>query len=115
MDSTHPAPIFVGIDVGKGHLDAAASDGRSLGRVANEADGHRTLIERLCRLAPELVAEAVSGLRTTELARAREVWQKKFGKSPQDAAERARQMRFLASRGFGGDTIHRVVSGGDDD
>ena len=66
-------------------------------------------------LAPELVAEAVSGLRTTELARAREVWQKKFGKSPQDAAERARQMRFLASRGFGGDTIHRVVSGGDDD
>ena len=66
-------------------------------------------------LAPELVAEAVSGLRTTELARAREVWQKKFGKSPQDAAERAKQMRFLASRGFGGDTIHRVVSGGDDD
>jgi len=24
-------------------------------------------------------------------------------------------MRFLASRGFGGDAIHRVVSGGDED
>jgi hypothetical protein len=24
-------------------------------------------------------------------------------------------MRFLASRGFGGDIIHKVVSGGDDD
>jgi len=68
MASTHPVPIFVGIDVGKDHLDAAASDGRSLGRVANEADGHRTLIERLCRLAPELVVlEAIGG--TTGLRR----------------------------------------------
>lgn len=66
-------------------------------------------------LAPEAVAEAVAALRTTELERAREVWRKKFGAQPQDAAERAKQMRFLASRGFGGDTIHRVVSGGGHD
>lgn len=66
-------------------------------------------------LAPELVAEAVRALRASELARAREVWRKKFAHAPQDAAERAKQMRFLASRGFGGDTIHRVVSGGADD
>jgi regulatory protein len=32
-----------------------------------------------------------------------------------DAAQRARQIRFLASRGFAGDTIRRVVSGADDD
>ncbi len=66
-------------------------------------------------LPPELVAQAVADLRASERERAREVWQKKFGKPPQDAAERARQMRFLASRGFGGDTIHRLVSGADDD
>ncbi len=66
-------------------------------------------------LDPQAVSEAVAGLRSTELARARAVWQKKFGHPPEDSAERARQMRFLASRGFGGDTIHRVVSGGDDD
>lgn len=66
-------------------------------------------------LEPQAIAEAVSALRATELARAQEVWRKKFGTSPVDAAERVRQMRFLASRGFGGDTIHRVVSGGDDD
>ena len=66
-------------------------------------------------LAPDAVAEAVAALRSTELERAREVWRKKFGAQPQDAAERAKQMRFLASRGFGGDTIHRVVSGGGDD
>ena len=66
-------------------------------------------------LAPEAVADAVTSLRASELERAREVWRKKFGQQPADAAERARQMRFLAGRGFGGDTIHRVVSGGEDD
>ncbi len=66
-------------------------------------------------LEPQAVAEAVQALRATELERAREIWRKKFGRQPADAAERAKQMRFLASRGFGGDTIHRVVSGGDND
>jgi regulatory protein len=53
-------------------------------------------------------------LRGTELARAREVWRRKFGVPPQEAAERARQMRFLAGRGFSGDVVRRVVSGADD-
>lgn len=66
-------------------------------------------------LDPQVVSDAVADLRSTELARARAVWQKKFEHAPEDAAERAKQMRFLASRGFGGDTIHRVVSGGNDD
>ena len=66
-------------------------------------------------LAPELVAHAMVNLRANELQRAREVWLKKFGHQPQDSAERAKQMRFLASRGFAGDTIHRLVSGGEDD
>jgi regulatory protein len=66
-------------------------------------------------LDSQAVSDAVAELRSTELARAREVWLKKFGKQPEDANERGRQMRFLASRGFGGDTIHRVVSGGDAD
>ena len=66
-------------------------------------------------LEPEAVAEAVDKLRASEVDRAREVWRKKFGTPPADAAERGKQMRFLASRGFGGDTIHRVVAGGDED
>ena len=61
-----------------------------------------------------IVAEAIDGLKTTELARAREVWRKKFdsktdtGTSP---ADKAKQMRFLAARGFGADAIRRVLSG----
>ena len=66
-------------------------------------------------LASEAVAQAVEQLRTTEVDRAREVWRKKFGAPPEDAAERAKQMRFLASRGFGGDAIRKVVAGACDD
>ena len=66
-------------------------------------------------LEPEAVAQAVEQLRASEVDRAREGWRKKFGTPPADSAERAKQMRFLASRGFGGDAIHRVVSGASDD
>ena len=66
-------------------------------------------------LEPEAVAQALSALRATEVDRAREVWRKKFGEPATDAAERGKQMRFLASRGFGGDAIRRVVAGDPDD
>jgi len=66
-------------------------------------------------LEADAVATAVHRLRGSEVERAREIWRKKFGTPPLDASERGKQMRFLASRGFGGDTIHRVVSGGDAD
>lgn len=66
-------------------------------------------------LEPGAVAEAVQQLKTTEVSRAREIWRKKFGTVASTPAERGKQMRFLASRGFGGDTIHKVVQGVDDD
>ncbi len=62
-----------------------------------------------------LVREAVSDLARTERQRARAVWRRKFGTPPADAAERARQVRFLAQRGFSGEVIRRVVSGRDED
>jgi len=61
-----------------------------------------------------LVVEAVAALRATELQRAREVWQRRFGAVPGDARERARQARFLAVRGFSGDVIRRVLNAADD-
>lgn len=66
-------------------------------------------------LGREAVASAVASLAITELARARSVWQKKFGgAAPVDATERARQMRFLASRGFSGEVVRRALDAPDD-
>ncbi|MFM8608932.1 MAG: recombination regulator RecX [Burkholderiaceae bacterium] len=59
-----------------------------------------------------VVAQAVAQLRGTELERGQQVWRAKFAQAPQDAKERARQARFLAARGFGGEVIARVLRGG---
>lgn len=61
-------------------------------------------------LDDEKIREAVSGLRTSELARAREIWSRKFHALPGDAAQRAKQARFLAARGFDGEVVRRVLS-----
>lgn len=66
-------------------------------------------------LGAEVVSEAVARLKSSELDRAREIWRKKFDGPAADAAARAKQMRFLAARGFGGDVIRRVVSQAEDD
>ena len=63
----------------------------------------------------ELIAGALDQLRSTELPRAREIWLRRFGTPPTTPQERAKQMRFLASRGFGGDVVRKVIAGGEDD
>lgn len=60
-------------------------------------------------LGAEAVAEAVGSLKASELERAREVWRKKFEGPAADAAGRAKQMRFLAARGFSGEVICKVM------
>ena len=66
-------------------------------------------------LSGDAVAEAMAGLRETELSRAQEVWRKKFGQPPEDAAQKAKQMRFLLTRGFGAEVVRRVIQGSGDD
>jgi len=61
------------------------------------------------------VAAAVAELKGTEAERARNIWRRKFGEPAPDAAGRAKQMRFLASRGFGGEAIRYAVTGSDED
>lgn len=66
-------------------------------------------------LAPEAVAGAMAELAATEPQRAQALWAKRFGSVATDPAERARQVRFLAARGFGSEAIRRAVRGLDDD
>ncbi len=65
-------------------------------------------------LPADNIAEAVEALRGTELERALAVWRKKFGAPPSDASERAKQVRFLVSRGFAAEVVRRVVAGADE-
>jgi len=60
-------------------------------------------------IADELIEAALPALKESELDAAREVWQRKFGVAPQDAKEKAKQMRFLQSRGFSMDVIFKVM------
>ena len=53
-----------------------------------------------------VTAEAVS----TEFDRAKEIWRKKFREPAANPTERAKQMRFLAARGFSFDTIKKVFA-----
>lgn len=65
-------------------------------------------------LSGEAVAQAMAQLRDTELERAREVWHRKFGEPATEPKEKARQIRFLVSRGFAAEVVRRVVQGADD-
>jgi len=60
-------------------------------------------------LTGEAVADALDQLRCTELERAREVWARKFGEPAADPQNKARQIRFLMSRGFAAEVVRKIV------
>ena len=62
-----------------------------------------------------IISDALASIRGDELAAARAVWGKKFPELPRDAAERAKQMRFLLGRGFSMNIIRSVLQGAEDD
>jgi regulatory protein len=55
------------------------------------------------------LAAARAQLKNSEVEAARSVWKTKFGSLPATPQERARQSRFLASRGFSAEAIHKVL------
>ncbi|MEY4753590.1 MAG: hypothetical protein RJA44_1265 [Pseudomonadota bacterium] len=59
------------------------------------------------------ISDTLAQLQSTEFERARAVWRRRFDAPASDPRERARQMRFLLSRGFAADVVHRIVR--DDD
>jgi len=77
------------------------------GRIVSELKRHA--------VGDALIEEVNAQLRETELARARAVWQKKYGQLPETPAERARQARFLAARGFSMSIIGKILKGIEDD
>lgn len=73
--------------------------------------GSQRIVSELRRkgIAEPLIDQTLAQLKAGELEAAYAVWQKKFGVLPQDRKEKARQVRFLQSRGFSLDTIREVL------
>lgn len=65
-------------------------------------------------ISDDLIAEAVSDINANELENATEVWRKKFKQPASNRNEWAKQARFLQSRGFGFDTIKKVLNAAED-
>jgi|KBSSwiStaDraftv2_1062776.scaffolds.fasta_scaffold60497_3 regulatory protein len=76
--------------------------------------GDRRIESELRAHGLTLDATDAAQLRASELARAREVWRRKFGQRASDAAGHAKQVRFLSARGFSPEVVHKVVSGDQD-
>ena len=90
------------------------NDGRAVDSVVNRRSGKlgsaRIQQELAAKgLSGEAVAQAMASLKDSELSRAQEVWRKKFGTAPQDPQAKAKQMRFLLSRGFPSEVVRRTV------
>lgn len=91
------------------------SDARAADQLVNQRRnrfGTRRIAHELKQkgIGEELISAALPQLKETELEAAREVWRKKFGFTPQDAREKARQVRFLQSRGFALDVALKALN-----
>lgn len=71
--------------------------------------GNLRIRQELAQHGLAVPAETAQSLKDSELQRAAEVWRRKFGAPAATPAERARQARFLAARGFSGEVITRVM------
>ena len=62
-------------------------------------------------IADETIERVAAEAQATEVGRAKEIWKRKFREPAASRADRAKQMRFLAARGFSHDTIRKVLGG----
>ncbi|WP_035051910.1 recombination regulator RecX [Andreprevotia chitinilytica] len=106
-------------------LDALLDDFEARGWLSDGRFAEQWVSSRASRYGPnrlraelrqkgvdsEQIESAIAGTEEDELARANAVWRRKFPNPPSDAAERAKQLRFLAARGFSLDVIYRIVGG----
>lgn len=73
-------------------------------RIEQELEQHR--------VGDAARVDALRQVSETERERALSVWRKRFGQRPASLAERGRQHRFLAARGFDAETIAWVLKHG---
>jgi regulatory protein len=85
----------------------------ALVRRRSERFGTRKIQDELAQAGVDSskTTDLLKSLKDTEYQRAHELWLRKFGALAADQKERARQYRFLASKGFSSDVVSKVVAG----
>ena len=80
-------------------------------RIRSERFGTQRIAHELRQkgISEELVSAALPQMKAAELESARAVWERKFAAPPQDHKEKAKQVRFLQSRGFSMDVIFKLM------
>ena len=106
--------------LGELEVEGLLSDARAADALVRARRGRlgSMRIERELRdkgVPDDLIGDRVAVLRGEEVSAARAAWAKKFGTLPRDAAERARQGRFLQGRGFSFSAIREVLGGAMED
>ena len=71
--------------------------------------GNRRIRQELQQHQLDVSGELARSLQASEAERARAVRARRFANPPHDAAERARQMRFLIGRGFSSDAVRAAL------
>ena len=85
----------------------------ALVRRRSERYGARKIADELQRAGVNgpRSAALLHSLRETEYQRAYDLWARKYAVVAKDQKERARQYRFLASKGFSSDVVGKVIGG----
>ena len=85
----------------------------SLVRRRSERYGIRKIADELERAGVDSrqSAKLLSVLKETEFQRAFDLWSRKYGVQAQNQKEKARQYRFLASKGFSSEVVGKVLGG----
>ncbi|WP_114653982.1 RecX family transcriptional regulator [Polynucleobacter necessarius] len=85
----------------------------ALVRRRSERFGTRKIQDELAQAGVDSAKtiDLLKNLKETEYQRAHELWLRKFGALAIEQKERARQYRFLASKGFSSDAVSKVVAG----
>lgn len=90
------------------------SDGRYANAVVRQKEGEfskRAIGSALKAkgVPSEAASEALAAIETDDHAALVALWQRKFGNAPKDEREKARQVRFLQSRGFSLSAIFKLL------
>ena len=86
---------------------------QALVRRRSQRYGLRRVADELQRsgIDPNMISSLSHELSASEFERAQALWARKFGEISSDPKERAKQYRFLVSKGFNPELVSRLISG----